>query len=88
MVQPLSIIDLYSLRFCFSSSFCYVQLALASYPYIRLKPSSDEQSIPDRSERKTSMEFFGELLVEFLTGLADFAETKHLPLEFAIGLVG
>lgn len=52
---------------------------------MRLKPSSDEQSITDRSERKTSIEFFGELLVEFLTGLADFAETKHLPLEFAIG---
>ena len=79
-----------SLRFCFSSSFCYVQLALASYPYMRLKPSSDEQSITDRSERKTSIEFFGELLVEFLTGLADFAERKHPPfgIRYWLGWLG
>ncbi len=90
VVQLWSIIDLNSLRFCFSSSFCYVQLALASYPYMRLKPSSDEQSITDRSERKTSIEFFGELLVEFLTGLADFAERKHPPfgIRYWLGWLG
>ena len=67
-----------------------MQLALASYPYMRLKPSSDEQSITDRSERKTSMEFFGELLVEFLTGLADFAERKHPPfgIRYWLGWLG
>ena len=90
VVQLWSIIDLNSLRFCFSSSFCYVQLALASYPYMRLKPSSDEQSITYRSERKTSIEFFGELLVEFLTGLADFAERKHPPfgIRYWLGWLG
>lgn len=49
---------------------------------MRLKPSSDEQSITDRSERKTSVDFLVELLVEFLTGLADFAERKHPPFGF------
>lgn len=67
-----------------------MQLALASYPYMRLKPLSDEQSITDRSERKTSIEFFGELLVEFLTGLADFAERKHPPfgIRYWLGWLG
>lgn len=49
---------------------------------MRLKPLSDEQSITDRSERKTSVDFLVELLVEFLTGLADFAERKHPPFGF------
>lgn len=49
---------------------------------MRLKPLSDEQSITDRSERKTSVDFLIELLVEFLTGLADFAERKHPPFGF------
>ena len=49
---------------------------------MRLNPSSDEQSITDRSERKTSVDFLVELLVEFLTGLADFAERKHPPFGF------
>lgn len=31
------------------------------------------------------MEFLGELLIEFLTGLADFDEMKHPPLAFATG---
>ncbi|HFI0249912.1 TPA: hypothetical protein ACGPBA_000297 [Streptococcus suis] len=57
---------------------------------MRLKPLSDEQSITDRSERKTSIEFFGELLVEFLTGLADFAERKHPPfgIRYWLGWLG
>lgn len=49
---------------------------------MRLKPLSDEQSITDSSERKTSVDFLVELLVEFLTGLADFAERKHPPFGF------
>ncbi len=49
---------------------------------MRLKPLSDEQSITDRSERKNSVDFFSELLVEFLTGLADFDERKHPPFGF------
>ncbi len=34
------------------------------------------------------MEIIGEILVEFLTGLADFDEKKHPPLAFAIGWAG
>jgi hypothetical protein len=36
------------------------------------------------------MEFFGELLVEFLTGLADFAERKHPPfgIRYWLGWLG